>query len=104
MKFLGHILCPTDGYTYIIDATKVTTYFSPDLSLYLTEVVCEQCGRTIEGKIDKEALIAFMGHGIRVIPYGNRFDPLTEDMILEWNIDKDLNLLDDECEDRQFEL
>lgn len=102
MKFIGHIICPTDGYTYITDAKQVVIYFSPDSSSFLTEVICEKCGNVVDGNIDPEFFLAFRGHGVKIIPYGNKFKPLTEDMITGWNIEKDLKLLDDESKNRQY--
>lgn len=96
MKFIGHIICPTDGYTYITDPKQVLIYFSPDAASYFTEVICDTCGNIVEGNIDAEFFLAFRGHGVKVVPYGNRFEALTDEMIAEWNIDEDLTTLDDE--------
>jgi hypothetical protein len=102
MKFLGHIVCPTDGYTYIKDPKQVVIYFTPDSSTYMTEVICEKCGNVINGNIDGEFLLAFRGHGVKVLPFGQRFSALTEDMIAGWNMDKELRSLDDETRHRQY--
>ena len=102
MKYIGHILCPTDGYTYITDSKQVVIYYSPDSSSFLTEVLCSQCGNVVEGNIDREFFMAFRGHGVKVIPYGNKFMALTDEMISQWDIDGELETLDYDCKDRQY--
>lgn len=100
MKYLGHILCPIDGYTYITDPKQVLIYYSPDSATFLTEVLCNQCSNIVEGNIDREFLAIFKGHGVKVVPYGNKFAVLTDEMISGWDIEEDLKSLNGVYENR----
>lgn len=90
MKYLGHIRCPQCGYTYITDPKRVIIYFNFDSPEQLTEVSCEGCDQILEGKIDLADVIAFSSNGVEISDLNNKFPPLTNNDIDNWDIEEEL--------------
>jgi hypothetical protein len=69
-------------------------WFAPDAQKQLVNVKCPGCGRVIEARLDFDDTAAFRSHGVVFKPLTEKFEPLTEQSIDEWDIDRELNNAD----------
>lgn len=84
-KYLGHVICSECGYRHIRQASQVTIWYAKDQKRQTATVVCDGCGNSIDSNIGLEDLIAFTQLGVTAKPLSDKFTPLTEAQIDEWD-------------------
>lgn len=88
-KYVGHINCSQCGYQYITDPDSVTIWFNLDHVKQLCEAICPGCKQVRASRIELEDFIALRTHNVQVKPFGDKFEPLTEEMIDAWDPQKE---------------
>lgn len=91
--FLGHIRCPSCGFTHIVNAKQVTIYFNQDQQAQLAHVVCLKCKQVVTGTIDDQDLYAFSAKGVKLVPWASTLSPLKEEDIDNWDVEEELNIV-----------
>ena len=95
MGYLGYVECDECGkYTYINKPEEVKIWFHPDDAKALAEVDCVNCGVTVESKISFDHVQNFKRRGCTIMGLNDRYAPLTEEFIDEWDIDGELTIAD----------
>lgn len=92
-KVIGYIECDScSRYTQIDNPEQVTIWYHPD-GKPIASVECTSCGDTVESKIGMDHMRNFKKHGCRISDLSDKFEPLTEEMIDNWDIDAELKQL-----------
>lgn len=91
MSYLCHARCDEcDNLTYVKDSEGVKIWYHPDDPEPLTEVICGHCGYVIQERIGMDHLMNLRARGVQVRDFNDKFEPLTEEMIDEWDIEAEL--------------
>lgn len=87
---IGYVQCDNCREYVDIDAPqRVTIWSHPDDPKALASVACPQCEFVTTSPIESDHLANFQKKGCVVKPYSDRFEPLTEKAIDEWDFDAD---------------
>ena len=70
----------------------VTIWYNADDPQPIAEVRCE-CGDIITYPISTETLLVFKSNDVKIKKFNDKFDPLTEEMIEAWDIESELQEL-----------
>jgi hypothetical protein len=89
-KHIGWINCDKCRIQYITKPTQVTIWFSADEADQLAEVTCPSCKTLVESRIGVEAFMSFKRYGVEVKNFNDKFEPLSDEQISEWDISKEL--------------
>jgi hypothetical protein len=90
-SFLVHATCDEcTEVTYVRDAAGVKIWYHPDDPEPLSEVICGHCGYVIQCRIGMDHMLNLRQRGVEVKDLNDKFEPLTEEMIDEWDIDAEL--------------
>jgi predicted nucleic-acid-binding Zn-ribbon protein len=88
MGYLGYAECDSCGkFNYYLKAEDISIWFHPDDPYALTEATCKKCGYTVVSRISHDHLRNFMRRGCALKDFSDRFKPLTEEEIDEWDIE-----------------
>jgi hypothetical protein len=93
MSYLAHARCGScDKTVYMKNPADIKIWYHPDDPNPLTEVVCSFCGEIIRARITPDHYMNLRKRGCMIRGYGDRFEPLTEEMIDNWDIDAELSI------------
>lgn len=91
MGFLGYVECKEcNKYHYVNSPEEIKIWYHPDDTQPLAEVNCSSCGSLIQQRIGFDHMANFKMRGCSISNWNDRFEdnPLTEEMIDEWDEDK----------------
>ena len=89
--FIGHIRCPSCGFTHIVDSRQIVIYYNFDMRHQIAEVVCFNCKQVVSSTIDEADVYSFSARGVKLVPWQTKLPPLTESDIDNWDIEEELN-------------
>jgi hypothetical protein len=84
--YLGYVECDNcTKYVYIDSPADIQIWYHPDDPKPLAEAICNDCGHVITSRIDFLEMANFRKRGCIVRDFNDKFPPLTEQMIDEWD-------------------
>lgn len=84
--YLGYVECDNcTKYVYIDSPSDIAIWYHPDDPKPLAEVTCTECDHLTVSRIDFHEMINFRKRGCVVKSLNEKFSPLTEKMIDEWD-------------------
>lgn len=90
VAYIGYVECDNcDQYVYIKDARDLKIWFHPDDPKPLSEIECTNCHTLVQSRISWEHMVNFRRRGCKVTDLNERFTPLTEEEIENWDFDAD---------------
>lgn len=88
-KFIGYIECDSCGkFVHISNPDDIYIWAHPDDPRPLAQATCP-CGSKVTSRIDRDHMINFKKRGCKIRDYSERFEPLTEEAIDDWDFEKD---------------
>jgi hypothetical protein len=92
--FIGFVECDAcKVFTHITEPKNLTIWYHPDDPEILSEVRCPSCGHIQPSRIQYDDFSNFRKRGCSIRSFGEKFEPLTEEAIDEWDIDAELRTL-----------
>jgi phage FluMu protein Com len=94
VAYIGYLECDNcNHFVHIKNPDELTIWYHPDDSRSLASVKCPKCKHTTESRIEYDDMANFKIKGCKVKDFGDKFVPLTEELIDEWDIVADLKSL-----------
>ena len=86
MGYLGYVECDScTKYVYINSPADIQIWYHPDDPKPLAETTCKECDHKITSRIDFMEMANFRKRGCLIRDFNDKFEPLTEAMIDEWD-------------------
>jgi hypothetical protein len=86
MGYLGYLECDNClKFVYINSPADIHIWYHPDDPKPLAEASCGECGHTVSSRIDFIEMANFRKRGCLIRSFGDKFSPLSEQMIDEWD-------------------
>lgn len=90
MAYIGSVSCKKCGIQYIDNRELVTVWHTADTKFEICEIECPECHRIITESIDPPTAYIFKLQGCNFKDLNDKYEPLTEELINNWNIGEDL--------------
>lgn len=84
--YLGYVECDKcTNFVYIDSPSEIAIWYHPDDPKPLAEVMCTECNHLVVSRIEFHEMANFRKRGCVVKSLNDKFTPLTEQMIDEWD-------------------